>query len=231
MKTALSTLDSYIDGFSNTSSGDPRLRNVIVIVVVLYLCTRVFRIGTGHLLALALIVIILWKFQTDYSTDVTSFNETMEYKLRVIGGPSHFHFDTDLIEIFYNILPWRKLNANNYDSAIEAINNVLIIEEDTGHQREYCVNNYEVARDKAKLALNLVHGFIYSIEHQLLKEKLDLVLTRLQVVLEKHLDIIRGNCDRQEVTKGGPNYFTRYIEDAKGVKAFDDSRMTPFDFF
>lgn len=232
MSSTSGTLDRYIDGLVSThSSIDPRLRNILVSVVVLYLCTRVFRVGTGHLLALALIVIILWKFQNDYSTDIMSFNETMEYQLRVIGNPSHFHFDTDLIEIFYNILPWRKLNPNNYDSAIEAINNVLILEEDTGHQQMYCVNNYEVARDKAKLALNLVHGFIYSIEHPLIKEKLDRVLERLQRILEKHLDIIQGNCDSQEEAKGGPNYFTRYIEDAKTVKAFDDSRMTPFDFF
>jgi hypothetical protein len=210
---------------------DPRIRNFIVIAVSVYFCTRVFNVNTGHILAFLLCAVIIWKIQQEEDKESMDFNTTLEYQLQTIGNPSHFHWDTDLVRLFFNLLPWRKLNANNYDTAIEAVNSVIRIEDDTNLTTEHCVNNYDVAFDKAKLAMNLVHGFVYSIEHPQLVKKLKLVLTRLQLLLEKHLDIIRGQCKFQEEQKGTPNVHSRYIEDAKTVKPLDPSRLSPFDFY
>src|SRR5215203_4369901 len=112
---------------SNTNSSmlDDRVKSVITVAVIFYLCTRVFNIRVGHILALLLSVIILYKIQNDQTNETMDFNTMMEFQLQAIGNPSHFHYDTDIVRLFYNLLPWRKLNPNNYDTAIEAINSVL----------------------------------------------------------------------------------------------------------
>lgn len=207
------------------------VRNVVFILVVVYLTTRTFRITLGHILAFLLCATILYKLQQKEQEDYIDFNTSMSYQLSVIGSPSHFHYDTNLITLFYNILPWRNINANNYDRAIEAVNNILVLEEDTRNVTEFCVDNYDVALEQSRIALNLVHGFIYSIEHQLLVQKLKNVLNRLQQLLERHLDIIRQNCRQKEKNKGRPNIYSRYIQDAKTFKPYDPQRLSPFDYY
>ena len=207
------------------------LSYVATVAVVFFLCTRVFRIRIGHILAMMLCVVIIYKLENEQSADDLDFNTTMEYQLQVIGEPSQFHNDTNLIDLFYNIVAWRDINANNYDQAIDAVNDILQLEQDTMNSTEYCVDNYDVARDKAKFALNLVHGFVYGIDHALLIDKLTKVLGRLQSLLETHLDQIRINCENQEQRKGKPNVYTRYIEDAKTFKAYDPDHMSTFDYY
>ncbi|KAJ3371233.1 hypothetical protein GGF31_003410 [Allomyces arbusculus] len=126
----------------------------------------------------------------------------MEFKLEHLGTPSHFHHDSDLINLFYDLRTWRKLNEYNYDQAIVAVNNILKLESEAANLKTTCVENYEVARDMAKLALNLVHGFVYSIEHPLIVEKLERVLEKLQEILAGHLHQINLTCQANEAEKG-----------------------------
>lgn len=204
---------------------------IIITVIVVMLSTRVFTINTGHLLAFFVSGLIVYYLQTSRDQDDLDFNATMEYRLEALGAPSHFHLDTNLINLFYNILPWRKLNANNFDQALSSVNTVLKIEKDTNQTVEMCVGNYEVAFDNSKLAMNFVHSFVYSIDHPLMVKKLRNVLQRLQQLLERHLDRIRDNCDKQENAKPTRNILSRFIEDAKDVKAFDPQRLSPFDYY
>lgn len=210
---------------------DARLQYVIVVVAAVYLFTRVFNVNVGHLLAVIVSGLIIYYLNEEETRESVDFNTQMEYRLTVIGSPSHFYTDTNMINLFYNILPWRSLNPNNFDNAVQAVNNVLKLEEDTVLTKEFCVNNYDVAFDQAKLGLNLVHGFVYSIEHPLLVQKLKKVCIRLQMLLERHLDNIRTYCENHENEKGRPNIHSRFIEDAKGPKPYDPQRLSPFDYY
>jgi hypothetical protein len=163
--------------------------------------------------------------------DSNDFFIQVEARWKSLGSPSHLYNDVNLVNLFYNIMPWRKMNAYNFDQAVIAVNNVLKLENETFNMTEFCVDNYDVAMEQVSLAMNLVHGFILSMEEPLLVQKLKNVLKRLRTLLERHLDVIRNNCKVQEKNKGQPNIYSRFIQDGKGVKPFDEKRLSPFDFY
>lgn len=206
-------------------------RYVIIALIVIFTSTRLIRAGPSHIFALACIYIIVTTLQQQESQSTLSFNHKMDYKLDMLGSPSNLHRDSNLINLFYDIYGWRALNANNFDNAIKAVNNVLQIESDSEKPLKRCVDNYEVAVDQRNIAMNLIHGFIYSIDQPILVTKLKKVLIRLQDLLERHLSNIQRNCETLEQKKGGIDVNTRFIEDAKGPKPYDGAETSRFDYY
>lgn len=205
---------------------------VLAALSLLYISTRVIKATVGHLIAIILIYYMLTYVQTVTKEDLVSFNEDMDYKLNVLGSPSYFHFDTNLINLFYSIYSWRTRNANNFDLAVKAVNNILRIESDSEKILQRCVDNYEIAYDQSRTVLNLIHGFVYNLDGQpILVKKLENVLSRLNELLERHLQTIQMNCEKQEKAKPTKDIHSRFIEDALGPKPFDGNKMSQFDFY
>lgn len=204
---------------------------VIITLVVIYTSTRLIKAGPSHIFALIAIYLIIMKLHKVETMSSMSFNEEMDYRLGVLGSPSHFHMDTNVINLFYNIYGWRSKNANNYDNAIKAMNNILILESETENDMERCVDNYEVAVDQRNTVLNLIHGFVYNLDHPLLIKKLKKVLIRFQELLERHLVKIQKNCETTESKKDSIDVNSRFIEDAHGPKPYDVATMTQFDYY
>lgn len=177
-------------------------------------------INLGHIVALVAAYLVIQRLQNDQSKETSTFIDDTKLKWQAIGYPSHFYLDPNFIILFYDILEWRNLNPNNYDVAIKAINNVLKLTEESRQLQYQCVDNYEVAMDHRKLALNMMYGFIHTLDYRkVYQDKLRSVLQRLMVLLERHLDIMRENC--KKLSDKEVNVRTRYIIDAKTVKAFD----------
>ena len=123
------------------------------------------------------------------------------------------------------------MNENNFDLAIAAVNVVLQLENDTEKALQRCVDNYEVAYDKYKAAMNYIHTFSYNLEGQpQLISKLKIVLQKLHELLQKHLNKIQANCQVVEDAKPTRDVNSRFIEDAHGPKPFDPSAGT-FDYY
>ena len=161
-----------------------------------------------------------------------SFNSTMDYRIDMLGNPSHFHLDTNLINLFFSIYGWRKLNPSDFENAVKAANNVLRLREDSEKTLQRCVDDYEVAYSQSKLCLNYVHSFIYSIREPLLVKKLKNVLARLQQLLERNLVTIQKHCEEMELAKPRRDVDSRFIEDADGPKPFDPyTAETSFDIY
>lgn len=209
----------------------PEMRYVLVGMAMLYISTRLMKAGTSHIFALlACYFIVQWMQQQD-TTSVDSFNGEMDYRLDMLGSPSLFHRDTDLINLFYSIYGWREWNANNFDLAIKAVNNVLQVESDSEKPLVRCFDNYDVAYDQAKIALNMIHGFIYSISEPILVQKLKKVLSRLNQLLQRHLVNIQQNCMKLEDAKDTIDVNSRFLEDANGPKPYDGATMSQFDYY
>ncbi len=204
---------------------------VIIACAILYLCTRVVKINLGHIFALGACYIIITNLRKKELQENVTFNQETDYRLELLGSPSHFHMDINIINLFYNIYGWRQRNANNFDHAIKAVNNVLRIDQETSIPLQRCVDNYEIAYDQTKIAMNMMHGFVYAIDHPLLVKKLKKVLVRLNQLLERHLQNIQKNCEKTEAKKESVDVNTRYIEDAIGPKAYDGTTMSQFDYY
>lgn len=221
-------LQYLLDGWEKVPSP---FAYVFIGMVVFFVSTRVAKATSGHIFALIATYLIIQKLQQQESVSTMSFNQEMDYRLDLLGAPSHFHVDTNIINLFYNIYGWRDKNAYNFDNAIKAINNILKIEADSKLPLQRCVDNYEVAYDQRNIALNLMHGFIYSLDHPILVAKLKKVLVRLQELLERHLVAIQKNCENIENAKDGIDVNSRFIEDAHGPKPYDGASMTQFDYY
>ena len=213
---------------STLSSIPDPLKYVVIALLILYASTRVFHAGAGHIFALILTYLVVTNLEKTSSETFADFNRELDYKNESLGVPSHFHYDANLINLFYDLLDWRRMNANNFDVCLNAVNNILIIEKDSEKGIERCVDNYEVARDQMLEAMNLMHGFVYSLDHPLYVKKLKNVLPTLQQLLMRHVTAIQENCVKNT---NGININTRFIEDANGPKPFDAGKMTPFDFY
>lgn len=209
------------------TSKDFSKNTLIAIAFLVLLGTK--QINLGHVVALVAAYLVIQRLQKDQTKETSSFIDDTKLKWQAIGYPSHFYLDPNFIILFYDILEWRNLNPNNYDVAVKAINNVLKITEESRQLQYHCVDNYEVAMDQRKLALNMMYGFVHSMDYRkVYQDKLRSVLQRLMVLLERHLDIIRENC--KNLSDKDVNVKTRYIIDAKTVKAFDPmiSSLEPF---
>jgi hypothetical protein len=209
----------------------PDFTHVLIVLGIIWISTRVMRVGLGHIFALLAAYLIIDALRKRERESSLSFNQEMDYRLDMLGAPSHFHTDINIVNLFYSIYGWRERNAYNFDHAIKATNNVLQIEFESGLKLQRCVDNYEVAQDQRNIALNMMHGFIYSLDHPLLVTKLKRVLQRLQELLEKHMVIIQKHCEKFENDKDGVDIHSRFIEDAHGPKPYDGSKMSQFDYY
>ena len=205
---------------------------VIVALVTLFLSTRILKAGPSHIFALLLAGMIITHLKQKAGTESMTFNAEMDYRNGLLGTPSHFYLDSNLINLFYSIYGWRKLNATNFDNAIDAANNVLRLKEDSENKLQRCVDNYEIAYEQSRLCLNYVHSFIYAVQQPLLVKKLKAVLARLQQLLERILLNIQQNCDKLELAKPKRDVNSRFIEDAHGPKAYDPyNQSTSFEVY
>lgn len=210
----------------------PNFVYVSVAIVTLFVSTRLLNAGPAHIFALLLGGFIITHLQAKLGADTLSFNAEMDYRIDMLGSPSHFHLDTNMINLFYGIYGWRKLNASSYENAIKAANNVLRLREDAEKDLIRCVDNYEIAYEQSRICLNLVHSFVYVISQPLLVKKLKATLGRLQQLLERNLHMIKQRCNEVELSKPKRDINSRFVEDTEGPKAYDPyTSDTPFDYY
>ena len=129
---------------------------VLIALGLLYISTRLMKAGPSHIFALIAGYIIIQKLQRQEQESFSSFNQEMDYRLDLLKTFGHFHKDTDIINLFFNIYAWRERNENNFDLAIKAVNNILRVEADSEKPLVRCLDNYDIAYDQSKVALNLV---------------------------------------------------------------------------
>jgi hypothetical protein len=208
----------------------PEVSRYALIAVAIVILFNKKELKISHAIALVMAYLVIQRLQKDSRNKTDTFIDETKLKWQAIGYPSYFYLDPNFIILFYDILEWRNLNPNNYDIAIKATNNVLQIAEESRKLQYGCVDNYEVAMDQRKLALNMLYAFVHTMDHKkVYQDKLRSVLQRLMVLFERHMDIIRNNC--KKLSDENINVNTRFISDAKTFKAYDPSAISGFDIF
>ena len=205
-------------------------QGALAVVAVFYVCTRVLKIGTGHIFALLITAALLLKMRKTESTSKENLYERIDNKIVAIGSPSWFYVDSNAVDFFYDYLGWRALNPDNYDRCVEAIDNMLRILLDTEKPLIRCVDHYHIAADYGSTALNLMHGFVYVISEPLIITKLERGLVRLEGLIAKYLRQMKHNCAAIERGKGRRDVNWSYIPEAVVPKPYD-STDTQFNFY
>lgn len=196
---------------------------VVVCLSVVYFSTTILKATTSHIFAVVVCYLLLSRLKQGNEDENLKFNKDIDDKLSVIGNPKFFYLDVNLINLYFSIYKWKSFNPHSFNESIKASSNVLRFK---AEKVARCVDKYEIALEQSKIALNMLHSFVYSIDNRLLIEKLKKVLVRLQQLLARHLQDISTEC-KSDLTV---DIHTRYIEDSDGPKGFDAS-ATPFDFF
>ena len=133
------------------------LSYIAVAGAIFFVSTRILKAESSHVFAL-LCCLFLFMVTRDQRTYLDSdFNTRTELRFKTLGSPSHFHFDTNLINLFYGLLSWRALNPDAFDTCLESCNNVLIIQGHVESGAERCVDSYDIAADQARVALKHLH--------------------------------------------------------------------------
>lgn len=229
--------NSKQDKFMNIleTSGLPiELIYVLVVSTIFFISTRLVKANSAHVFALILSVFAINFIYQKSQSHISNINSELDVKMELLGNPPYFHMDANLIMLFADLLVYRRLNPNNFDLALQAVSHILKVESDVEKiALTRCVDNYEIARDQAKLSLNLVHGFVHSLTSKTTVVKLVKIIERLQQLLERHLVAITRHCDRLERNKESTDVNSRFIEDFNGPFANDPavSEFGTFDHY
>jgi hypothetical protein len=183
--------------------------SVLLVAGCFMFSTRILKATSSHVFALLLSAFVVYFYKNIRANDTAGFHAVMERRYSAIGEPSHLHMDSNLINILFVLLEWRRLNPDAYDNLVDAVNNVLRIEAESQNLREGCYRNFQVASEQTRAAMNHTHAFVYSIERGDV-DRLSTVLDQLSRLLQRHLRTIKENCDRQtadvQTTSSPPDF-------------------------
>ena len=199
---------------------------LVLFLGVIYTSTNILKANISHVFGAVLAFFIIKYLRTQENLSTNNFFQTTDYKYKLIGFPEYFYIDVNLINLYFSIYKWKNLNPINYNESIKSTNNVLMIRALINENNTNCVEQYEIAVEQSKNALNMLHGFIYNISQKQLVQKLNNVLQRLQELLTRHLEVIRKTCDKNK----NININKRYIQDPDGPKAHS-TNVSSFDQF
>ena len=204
---------------------------IVLFLSVMYISVNVIKAKAGHIFGIVIASYLIYQINQKNQEEFGNFNKELDSKLELIGNPSNFYIDANFINLYYSIYAWKSLNPSNYTASINAVNNVLQLELDTGKGLKDCKFNYDVAYTQSRLALNTLNGLNLNIDNKLMFTKLKTVIERLHELLTRHLYIIKSNCDKSESKKSSLDINSRFIQDLDGPKGFDNGMSEYFDLY
>ncbi len=200
-----------------------------ILVVCLYLFTNgIVDIRAGHGFAIAVTLGIVWYMSDRQLNSETTFNASLANKLADLPGVKYFHLDPDMINIFHSISgDLAQLNPKVYMDALKSIDSLLKIRSnfETGALTSNPFESFQVAEQQGKTALNSCHSFVHSIsDNTVLYDKHTAFVQRLQLLIQRNLDYMKGEMDSSVSAKLDVN--THFVDDYNGPVSIDKARGT-----
>lgn len=186
---------------------------VIFLLFLLFISTRIVHISLGHILTFMIAVLLFWYINFQETSKQFNSNEELDSKLKVIGNPSHFYYDVNLIEFFYSIRYLQKRRPDDYAQLVGVTNTILKIEKELNNLTEQYVEEYEIALEKAKIAMNILHGFVFDLNNPYEVEDHIANLTRYQQLIQRHLEEMKKICQRRQYVLGLDLYSAAVINE------------------
>jgi hypothetical protein len=188
----------------------------VVIVITMFLITRIIKPSWLQLVALAIgCIFVFYRSDKRKTTNATLFTE-LEIRLQELQPkPQNFHIDADLINLYYNTKDFRQYHSEGYDGSLVATDNMLKIVTEIEGGVYHCAENLQIARDQMNKALNHYQTIIFGIPSDLVfQRKHKRALNALHVLLRRHIDKLTEVCIAQ--TGSGPKERDINSVNAKG---------------
>ncbi len=143
----------------------------------------------GIIVSLMLVYYINDKQITTGSNFIANMSEALSGQY--LKHTNYFHIDSELVQFMQNIKEYHKYNPFIYRKIVKTIDSFLNIVSDMEKDTVGMGELYQVANDKKHLAMNALHSMIHSIPYSESSNiKYQNALTRLEVLLNKHIDTI-----------------------------------------
>lgn len=192
----------------------------VVVVVTMFIITRVVRPSWMQLVALAFgVVLVFYRTDRRRSTTHRAFTE-LEYRLKELyPKPENFHIDVDIINLYYNSRDFRKYHSEGYDESLVATDNMLKLVTEMEGGVYHCAENLQIVRDQLNKAMNHYQSIIFGLPSDLIfQRRHKRALNALHVLLRRHVDRMAAICKAQ--TGSGPREVDRVKLDSKGSEFY-----------
>jgi hypothetical protein len=175
----------------------------VVMVLVMFLVTRIFRPTWMQLVAFAIGIIFIY-YRTDRRRSTTNRAYT-ELKMRLkelYPKPENFHMDVDIMNLYYNTKDFRKFHSEGYDNSLIATDNMLKIVSEMEGGVYHCAENLQIVRDEMNKALNHYQTIVFKLPSQgtaglHFQRRHKRALNALHVLLRRHVDNMVKLCNKQ----------------------------------
>jgi hypothetical protein len=209
-------ISNYIDSIDKSD----KLKFITGGGIMMYLI-NISGIEVKHILMLFMVIlVILYRNDKNISKNIGS-NRELELKLKLLSNkqPLYFHYDPDMINLFFSIKDYRKYNTDSYEKALKTTDNVLHIRADIEKGITNTVRSFEIAQMMSSRSLNYMQSFIISLPVvKVLHNKHYAVLERHQILLKRNLDYIYEKCKE---TTLDIDITTKFITDYNGEKPYN----------
>lgn len=193
----------------------------VVIVVVMFLVTRVIRPTWLQLAALTIgAILIFYRADRRKTTNFRAFTE-LEMRLQELQPkPENFHVDVDILNLYYNTREFRKYHRDGYDQSLVATDNLLKLVTEMEGGVYHCAENLQIVRDQMNKAMNHYQTIIFGLPSDLVfQKKHKRALNALHVLLRRHVDEMTSICIAQ--TGSGPREIDRHKASPNGNRGTD----------
>lgn len=199
-----------------------------VAIGITFILTKYLNLNIYLTLPLAIFLVLLdiskvFVFDTVQSDNILS-------KLSDISPhPVNFSDYPDLIELFYALRRISQLNFKEYSRVIYNVDAVIALYNNVLTGVTYCKHNYDVAKDRARDALNAMHGLIYSIEtNPYVTQKYHDALKALKKILNAFLTKIRSICKNRRENKGWDHTANIIFP---GPEPYSNNKLNEFEYY
>ena len=199
----------------------------VVLVLVMFLVTRVFSPSWLQLVAFVIGLIFIY-YRTDRRRSTTERAFT-ELKIRIkelYPKPENFHMDVDIMNLYYNTKDFRKFHSEGYDSSLVSVDNMLKIISEMEGGVYHCAENLQIVRDQMNKAMNHYQTIIFKLPSDLVYQRRHKrALNALHVMLRRHVDNMVKLCNNQYAT--GPKEIERSKINSKASQFYGAEGYQP----
>lgn len=187
-----------------------------LVVLVVFLVTKVIRPTALHLAALVIgIIFVFYRTDRRKTTTFRAYTE-LEYRLKALRPkPENFHIDADILNFYYNTRDFRKYHREGYDESLVATDNMLKLVTEMEGGVYNCFENLQIVKEQMNKALNHFQTIIFNLPVDLeMQRRHKRALNALHILLRRQVDRMVQICNGQ--MGSGPTENDRYKVNSKG---------------
>lgn len=203
----------------------------IIIIFLFFIIFTTVKITKGSLLGLFFGFLLVYYLNSKYRfTKITKKEEDLIKLNNIYPPPENFGKYPDLVDFFFSIQDFYKYNPQAYEEMIFNVESMITIYEDVKKGIRFCKDNYDVAEQKKRNAINSLHSIIYSIEdNQVVTRKLNRAMRILNNILSNYTYKILEKC-KGEIEKDGYDNEKHFIELDYHPRPFNEFVKEDFTF-